>query len=427
MSFAYFAYGADLWLPQLRSRCPSAQVVDVARLEDWEVVCDKPSDDGSSKFNIRSRPGSRVEGVVYDIEDGEIDRLEQAVLGYRPIHVELEEGWTLTFAYDGVPSGRPAYDWYVSMAVAGARQHGIEAGALQVDAVPDPLVAGVTPAGRDDLDRVTAILSAGLAAGGDRYFIHPGDYGWWVFHDDPRNPDHFSTWLQGDDGFVTIDSIEPYEINVFARPGIDRFPLIQWAQRRLDNRGEVGWVSDDDHELIDALRTEGYAPRYAFRSYRWDLGSDLPIPDLPQGWTLRPVQGEAEADSRRRASHAAFESTMEPTMHLQRYLDLMRSPVYVPERDLVAVSPEGTIAAFMIWWGDSESGIAQIEPFGTHPDFHRMGIGRALILHGLAEMRRAGMTSARVCTDDDRPATGFYEGVGFEDVGRLRWWGQTGT
>lgn len=105
-------------------------------------------------------------------------------------------------------------------------------------------------------------------------------------------------------------------------------------------------------------------------------------------------------------------------MHLQRYLDFMRSPVYVAERDLVAVSPAGDVAAFMVWWADP-SGVAQIEPFGTHPDFHRQGIGRALIYHGLAEMKAAGMNTARVVTD---AAAGFYRGVGFEEAGSLRWW-----
>jgi ribosomal protein S18 acetylase RimI-like enzyme len=112
---------------------------------------------------------------------------------------------------------------------------------------------------------------------------------------------------------------------------------------------------------------------------------------------------------------------MPDAMHLQRYLDFMRSPVYVPERDLVAVDPSGTVVSFMVWWSDPTSHTAQIEPFGTHPGFHRRGVGRALILRGLAGMKEAGMKMARVCTDDDRPATGFYEGVGFVDVGRLRW------
>ena len=113
---------------------------------------------------------------------------------------------------------------------------------------------------------------------------------------------------------------------------------------------------------------------------------------------------------------------MPEAMHLERYLRFMRLPVYESERDLVAVAPDGTISAFMIWWPD-QSGIAQIEPFGTHTKFHRQGIGRSLMYFGLRRMQQAGITAIRVGTGEERlDATAFYEGVGFEVVGRLRWW-----
>jgi predicted N-acetyltransferase YhbS len=199
-------------------------------------------------------------------------------------------------------------------------------------------------------------------------------------------------------------------------------PLIEWSQRRLGGKGEVGWVADSDTELIADLEDESYSPVSAYRSYEWDLTGPIPKPELPAGWEIRSVRDEREANTRRAAAHAAFESTMPDAMHLQRYIDFMRSPVYVPERDLVAVDESGTVVSFMVWWADHGSATAQIEPFGTHPEFHRRGIGRALIHHGLAEMRKAGMEMARVCTGDEMAATDFYEGVGFSDVGRLRWW-----
>jgi len=136
---------------------------------------------------------------------------------------------------------------------------------------------------------------------------------------------------------------------------------------------------------------------------------------------LRSLQGEHEADNRRQASHAAFGSTMDQAMHLDRYLGLMRSPAYVAERDLVAVSPDGRIASFMIWWSDI-SGVAQIEPFGTHPDFQGQGIGTALIHYGLRLMKEAGMGVARVVTEGSRSdATAFYAATGFDEVGAVRW------
>lgn len=418
MSFRYFAYGSNLWTPQMRSRCPSAVPLGTATVEGWRIAYDKPSTDGSAKLNIRPHPAGMVEGVVYRIDDNERDRLDAAEPRYTPLMVEIGGQPTLTYVYEGEPSAAAPYEWYVDVARLGAATHGIGHGALVVDAPPDPLAPGVRPGTLDDMSLVRELLSEGLAANTARYYIHPGDYAWWTHHDDPRHPDHLSTWIRDRSGFATIDSLPPYEISVFTRPGSDRMPLLRWAQRRVGGRGSVGWVSDADRELVAALEMEGYEPKEANRLYEWDLTAPLPAPQLPSGWSLRPLAGEAEASARRAASHAAFESTMPPAMHLQRYLNFMRSPAYVRERDLVAVDPDGVIASFMVWWADS-SGLAQIEPFGTYPDYQRQGIGRALIYHGLTEMKAAGMHRARVVTD---AATTFYQRVGFEEVGTLRWW-----
>lgn len=420
MTFRYFAYGSNMWPPQIRSRCPSARPLGVSRLDGWAAVYDKPSVDGSTKLNIR-RGDAWVDGVVFELADSDRVALDAAEPLCTPVSVHIDGVETLTYAYEGDPTPGPPYDWYQAIVESGAAAFGIHAPVPPEPPTPDPVAGGVRPAGREDLAAVQGILSTGLGSGGSPYLIHPGDYGWWVFHDDPRYPDHFSTWLQGDEAVVTIDSRDPREINVFALHGVDRMPLVRWAQRRLADTGEVGYVADRDTEFSAALRDDGYEPAYAFRSYEWDLEGDMPEVELPDGWTVRALRGEAEANTRRASSHASFESKMPEAMHLQRYLDFMRSPVYDRTRDLVAVDAEGRVGSFMVWWGDS-SGIAQIEPFGTHPDFHRRGIGRALLYHGLHEMRRAGMKLARVCTDDDRLATAFYEGIGFRDVDRLRWW-----
>ncbi len=421
MSFLYFAYGSNLWVPQMRSRCPSATPTGTAVLGGWSMVCDKPSRDGSAKFNIRRNPGGTVPGVLYEIEDEERHQLDEVEHRYTPIAVDVGGDRALTYTYEGDPHDRPPYDWYLAVALAGAAQHGLPDDHLRCDVEPDPLAPGIRPASVDDMGLIRSILSSGLRTETGRDYIHPGDYAWWVYHDDPRHPDHFSTWIQNDSGLMIIDSLEPNEVNVFARPGVDRTPLIRWAQRRLDGKGEIGSVADSDQELESVLESQGYAPVFTYRKYQWDLSADLPEPDVPEGWTLRHLRGEEEANDRRAASHAAFESNMPDAMHLQRYLGFMRSPEYVPERDLVAVDPDGRIASFMVWWAD-DSGVAQIEPFGTHPDYQRRGIGRALIYHGLRQMKAARMHTCRVLTDDWRPATDFYEAVGFTGAGRVRTW-----
>jgi ribosomal protein S18 acetylase RimI-like enzyme len=266
------------------------------------------------------------------------------------------------------------------------------------------------------------IVRAGLARGDGGYSAHPGELAWWMYHPDPRYPDHITYWLQEDRGFLLLDSRNS-EIGVFTLPGVDRWPLIDWAQtRRLDQSGDVGWVPDDDEAFVGELRSRGYRPIHVERSYRWDLeNTPVPNPELPPGWSLRALQGEHEANSRREASHRAFESTMGDQAHLERYLKFMRSPAYSIQNDLVALTPTGRVASFMVWWPDG-SGVAQIEPFGTHPEFQRQGVGRALLHFALRRMKDEGMRSARVFTDEKSEATTFYEGIGFTDVGAVRWW-----
>lgn len=426
MTFLYFAYGSNMWPPQIRSRCPSAQPIDVSRLAGWAPVYDKPSRDGSSKLNI-TESDSGVHGVIYEIADDERPALDAAEPGYEPIRVRLESDVeALTYRWAKRGSDVRPYDWYVSTVLAGANRHELPdryvRAHLAVETDPDPIAPGFRPASSDDLRAMQEILSAALTSETPRYIAHSGDLAWWVFHDDPRYPDHLSYWLQDDHGLLVIDARNG-EISAFARPGEDRVAIIDWAQRRLDGRGEVRWVSDDDHEMISVLESRGYKPVTMEHPFLWDLeNKEIPEPRLPDGWVLRPLEGEHEADNRRRASHRAFKSTMPETVHLDRYLEFMRSPVYESSRDLVAVDPEGRIAAFVVWWPDSSSGVAQIEPFGTDPDFHRAGVGRALMYYVLRQMKEGGMRLCFVITWDRPDSVGFYEGVGFEPISKVRTW-----
>ena len=427
--FGYFAYGSNLWWPQIIGRCPSARVVGRATLFDWRPVYDKGSKDGSTKLNIQESVGDHVEGLVYDVDISERESLDQAEPSYKARVVEVvgESGEglaALTYVSKLASTEAKPYEWYVSMVVTGALEAGLDdtyiEDHLRVAPGVDPLAPGLRVAHGRDLPQMRAILSAGISGSDGHYSAHPGDLNWWTYHGDPRvNMTH---WIQPDHAVLVLDE-SGTEINVFVAPPNSPIDLIKWSQRRLLGVAEVGWVDDDDRQLVTYLQDDDYEVVHTERNYEWDLESrDPPTPEPPDGWTLRVLIGESEADSRRVASHAAFKSTMSQAMHLERYLRFMRSPVYEPDRDLVAVAPDGTIGAFMIWWPD-HSGIAQIEPFGTHPEFHRQGIGRSLMYYGLRQMKEAGISTVRVGTGEERlDATAFYEGVGFEVVGRLRWW-----
>jgi ribosomal protein S18 acetylase RimI-like enzyme len=60
------------------------------------------------------------------------------------------------------------------------------------------------------------------------------------------------------------------------------------------------------------------------------------------------------------------------------------------------------------------------EPVGVHPNYQRRGLGKSLLLEGLARLQSEGMTDASVCANSDNPAAiGLYESAGFQKVKRL--------
>jgi ribosomal protein S18 acetylase RimI-like enzyme len=95
----------------------------------------------------------------------------------------------------------------------------------------------------------------------------------------------------------------------------------------------------------------------------------------------------------------------------------LRCPEYRSDLDLIAVAPDGRLAAFCVGWlgkGSEGSLSGQIEPFGVHQDFRRLGLGRAILSEGLRRLHRSGADSVYVATDKYRNAAlRLYEMVGF--------------
>jgi len=247
MSFDYFAYGSNLWLPQLGSRCPSARLMDGAILHGWDITYDKPSFDTSSKLNIRPASESQVEGAVLRITEEERPALDAAEPGYEPFEVDVvtSDGGiarALTYKWVGESSAARPYDWYVAMAKEGARANSIDPQSRAAEFDPDPLAPGLRPMSEKDLGLVQSIVAEAMAEPGDRYSVHPGEILWWTTHDDPRFPNQLSCWIQDDVGVLVINS-NSLEVSVFANAGYPISGMIEWAQRRLASQGEVALVT----------------------------------------------------------------------------------------------------------------------------------------------------------------------------------------
>lgn len=126
----YFAYGSNMLSERLCSRIPSAQAIGCARLEDWRLVFNKRSVDGSAKANLVESPGDTTWGVLYEIEAQDLERLDKVEGGYRRISVWAREPdgemvEAVTYVSAELTDEQTAYDWYKDTVIAGAREHNL--------------------------------------------------------------------------------------------------------------------------------------------------------------------------------------------------------------------------------------------------------------------------------------------------------------
>lgn len=136
MSVLYFAYGSNLATRRLRSadRSPNARPVGVAELPDFELRFHKRGTDGSGKGNAFPLPGSRLWGVVYELPDRDLARLdvvEGLGTGYdrQSVRVTIATESLEATTYVALPGAideaiLPA-SWYLDWLIEGALEHGL--------------------------------------------------------------------------------------------------------------------------------------------------------------------------------------------------------------------------------------------------------------------------------------------------------------
>ncbi len=189
--------------------------------------------------------------------------------------------------------------------------------------------------------------------------------------------------------------------------------ILAWRkQQDLDARCVVECFADDT-QRIQALTQLGYAPteRGSVHMAR-TLEDEIPPPAPPDGWTARGLR-EADIDSRAETQYEAFAPGSKTTPATWRHL-MANAPGYEADLDNIAVREDGTVGAAALVWVDDVNRIGEFEPVGTRPEFQRRGLGRAVMLRGLAKLRERGMRTACVGTNATNVAAiGLYESVGF--------------
>ena len=241
---------------------------------------------------------------------------------------------------------------------------------------------------------------------------------------------HLHVYEEGDGrilGLVMVYSARHSGYSVLVHPtsrgyGLES-SLVTWgelqARRILQAAGtDMSWMSSEvmncDTIRRDILQAQGYVASHEPAYYYTMRSLQIPIPEsnLPEGFTIRNVTGEGEADVVQAVHASAFGSNWQPG----EYRDVMRTPGFHVDHELVVVAPDGSFAAFLMYWLDPVSKSGLFEPVGCHKDFQRLGLTKALMYEGMHRMIAQGMTMAIVLhqPEQENPASAaLYRSVGF--------------
>jgi len=138
----------------------------------------------------------------------------------------------------------------------------------------------------------------------------------------------------------------------------------------------------------------------------------IAVPVLPDGYSFQSASGVEDAAALAEVHNGAFGGA---NWTSELYREVMESPGYTPERELVIQSPDDTYVAFTVTWYDHLNRTGLFEPVGTHKDYWRRGFGRAIVLYGLQQMAAAGMGFATVAHfGQNEAARGLYKACGFK-------------
>ncbi|MEP1057164.1 MULTISPECIES: GNAT family N-acetyltransferase [Cyanophyceae] len=254
---------------------------------------------------------------------------------------------------------------------------------------------------------------------------------------------NISLWQRNDGtliGFGALSIPQPTEthsgflnfhVHPIARNSDIETQIFAWGEQQLRAVGgsallELQAVSRPNQgDRPRLLERYGFtAKRYFFQMAR-SLAEPIPTPQFPVGFTLRHVVSELDAADWVALFNESFiDHWNHHPMTVEQFHYHNQDPDYDPALDLVAIAPDGTFAAFCtgcIYPNDNQrSGRNEgwIEVLGTRRGFRRLGLGRAMLLLYLQQLRSIGAETALLGVDSDNPsgALRLYESVGFRQL-----------
>ncbi|MBX3055941.1 MAG: GNAT family N-acetyltransferase [Anaerolineae bacterium] len=209
--------------------------------------------------------------------------------------------------------------------------------------------------------------------------------------------DYYNLWFETDANYPCLRELERQ--------------IIAWGSACIDKRnqetGEANTLDcscrTEDARRIHLLERHGFVQQPT-RTRRYLHPLDLPIITypLPDGFSIRCVQGDDEVQSLVSLHQAAFGTD---NMTVAQRLAMMHTPHYLSAMDLVVVAPNGKLAAFCVCgFDDLDKKVGYTDPIGVHPHYQGLGLAKAVISAGLLMLQNAGAIRVELGTSSDNVA-----------------------
>jgi ribosomal protein S18 acetylase RimI-like enzyme len=292
--------------------------------------------------------------------------------------------------------------------------------------------------GERDLSEMRDFLVEARSRTDDWHYAHVGEMQFAFFmvlcHLDPH--EHVRLWHDEHGkliGYAILGEDPSFDWQVAPQAewaGIESEALT-WAHSLLiDLRGRdpsawggrmVSGSRQDNAQRLSFLEQNGfqYSGEFAEVNMLRPLTDPIPESVLPGGFMVRGLDEGDEILSRAAAQREVWQPWTVGNVTDEDYLRFMTLPGYDRELDVVAVTPDGAIAAYANGWLDPVNRIGDFGPVGALPAYRRLGLTRAVLLEGLRRMRSRDMD--RVCistTEGNNAAQALYRSIGFTEANR---------
>jgi ribosomal protein S18 acetylase RimI-like enzyme len=219
-------------------------------------------------------------------------------------------------------------------------------------------------------------------------------------------------------GVVHSENEEPGEAWIQIHPDYTFLydDMVTYIEKHLSDKvGNIGYVKlyiyNDNEQLKNIALDRGYRRLASGTPILEYVIGDIPEVQLPKNFKIKSVLDEDDVEKRRKVKSIAFGSHYNPSAWspASAFKKMQEAPDYRKDLDLFVVAPNGDYTSFCTVWIDVKNKYGNFEPVGTHTEYQRMGLARAVIFEGFKRMIQYGVTCSFMDSNNK-----FYQKIGFE-------------